>query len=95
MVDETKVPVEVNGGVPERLASVVGRLGFHGLIGSMSIGALVFVLVYGTVNVGQEPNDSPSLLGQLTRDAFVVLSVAAGGLLTSAVAFFQWRKRGE
>lgn len=79
----------MNNGWIERLAYVVGRLGFHGAIGISAIGAVVFVVIYGAIYAGGDDPQNPTLLGALARDAFVVISVGVGGLLTVAVNFFK------
>jgi outer membrane biosynthesis protein TonB len=69
----------------ERVANVFGKVGFHGTIGIMTVGTIVFVCVYGVV---QEPaNDT--VLAELTTTAFTTLVVATGGLLAGAAAVFR------
>lgn len=54
----------------------VKRVGWHGLIGLMGVGAVVFFAVYGFV---YRPDH------ELTARAFTVLEVSAGGIFAAAV----------
>ena len=69
----------------ERIASAVGKVGFHGIIGLLTIGALVFALIYPLVIDAAEG----SWQATISVRAFDVLAVAAGGLLAGAIAVFR------
>ena len=69
----------------ERLANVFGKVGFHGAIGIVPVGTIAFVCIYGVMS---DPEEG-SVLADLTTMAFTTLVVAAGGLLTGAVAVFR------
>jgi len=69
----------------ERVANAFGKVGFHGAIGIMAVGAIVFVCIFGTV---QQP-DEGTVLADITVRAFDILGVAVGGLLVGATAVFR------
>lgn len=69
----------------ERIANVAAKVGFHGAIGLLTVGAIVFVCIFGTV---QQPAEG-TMLADITVRAFDALLVAAGALFVGAAAFFR------